>query len=97
MNTHQPLAGMVQVRLQVKPFAGQSLGLIKSKGWRCFVLAPTSGPSGLFTWIFKRGANAVMLSQSSAVAQIQTVSLPCNDEALELCSLFVQSGLALPA
>ena len=97
MNIHQPLAGKVQVRLQVKPFAGQSLGLIQSKGWRCFVRQSESGPCGLFTWIFKRGASAVMLSQSAAVAQIQLVDIPCNDEANELCALFVQSGLALPA
>lgn len=97
MNINRTLAGMVQVRLQVKPFAEQSLGLIQSKGWRCFVRKSASGPSGLFTWIFKRGASAVMLSQSSAVAQIQTVDMPSGDEAHELCALFVQSGLALPA
>lgn len=90
-------SGVVQIRLQVKPFGGHNMQALETKGWRCFVRKSATGPSELFTWILKRGASVVMLVQSKSESQPQTVSMPSTDEASELCGLFVQAGLALPA
>jgi hypothetical protein len=64
-------------------------------GWRTFVCAGTR-EGGMVTRILKRGASCVVLTQNTHMPIEQTVMLP-SAEAGELCSLFVQHGLAVPA
>jgi len=64
-------------------------------GWRTFVRA-SDRTGSVMTCILKRGSSCVMLSQSQIVPMEQTVVMP-PDVAGELCSLFVESGLAVPA
>ncbi|MDO8279346.1 MAG: hypothetical protein Q7T63_14610 [Burkholderiaceae bacterium] len=68
---------------------------LRRAGWRTFVRASDRSGS-VMTCILKRGRDCVMLSQSAIVPMEQTVVMPA-DVAGELCSLFVESGLAVPA
>lgn len=86
-----------QVRLTVNSAqASRGWGKrLRIAGWRSFVRA-SGRDSSVMTCILKRGATAVMLTQSAVVAIDQTISLP-PEVAGELCSLFVESGLAVPS
>ena len=68
---------------------------LKRAGWRTFVRA-SDRTGSVMTCILKRGSTCVMLCQSRNVAMEQTVTMP-QEVAGELCSLFVESGLAVPA
>ncbi|MES2784360.1 MAG: hypothetical protein V4684_02785 [Pseudomonadota bacterium] len=85
------------VRLTVntpKASTGWGVKMLRA-GWRCFMAA--SGKDGCtITCILKRGATCIMFTQNTLLPLEQTVMLP-PAEAGELCSLFVESGLAVPA
>ncbi len=90
------LTGAQQVRLTVKPLSCTARWgtAFRASGWRSFCKPSAKG--GPLTWMLKRGASAVLITQLAESSITQVVSLP-TEEAAELCSLFVSSGLAVPA
>ena len=94
-----PLAvGAQQVRLTVKPSscALRWGAAFRAAGWRSFCRQSNPKDGSKLTWLLKRGASAVMITQFDEMPTTQVVTLPAN-EAAELCGLFVKSGLATPA
>jgi hypothetical protein len=91
-------AGMpAAVRLTVNPpnaAPGWAIKLMRA-GWRSFITAHGKD-GGTTTCILKRGSSCVLLAQNKHVPLEQTVMLP-PAEAGEICSLFVESGLAVPS
>jgi hypothetical protein len=88
--------GAQQVRLTVKAAscAQRWDATFRAAGWRSFGKASRSAHE--LTWMLKRGASAVMITQFEELPATQVVSLPATDAA-ELCGLFVNSGLAIPS
>lgn len=90
-------ASSAAVRLTVRP-ACQASGwglVLRRAGWRSFMR--TNGrDKRTITCLLKRGASCIALTQDPELPIDQTVMLP-SDETRELCSLFVTSGLAVPA
>jgi hypothetical protein len=91
--------GRQAVTMQVRPFdtATRNLGVMQRQGWRAFLRKSADQSGQLFTWIFKRGACAVMLVQEQTTSSKQTIELPDGDDAPDFCNLLVQAGFALPS
>ena len=89
--------GPACVRVSVKSAQAATGWAIRMRqaGWRAFVRASDRSGS-MMTCILKRGNTCVMLSQNRIVATEQTIEMP-QEVAGELCSLFIASGLAVPA
>jgi hypothetical protein len=67
----------------------------REAGWRIFYRDICRDGSVLY-WLIKRGASAILIPQQTSGERIIDFDLPSEDAA-ELASLIVKSGLAVPA
>lgn len=67
----------------------------KRAGWRIFFRDVGPRDGSVMHWLIKRGVSAVLIPQQTSRESVITLDLPCED-AEELSSLMVTSGLAVP-
>lgn len=66
----------------------------RNAGWRIFYRNVCQDGSVMY-WLIKRGASAILIPQQTSGESVIDLDLPCDDAA-ELASLMVKSGLAVP-